>query len=66
MDKLLQNKTRQLEVQKKLNRLITKDHNFCLVEFLLQVMIDLKTHVYQPTHDTLEFKKVKGTDYILS
>ena len=30
-------------------------------------MMDLKTHfVYQPTLDSLELKKDKGTDYVLS
>ena len=28
-------------------------------------MMDLKTFVYQPAHDTLELKKDKGTDYVL-
>ena len=38
---------------------------FSLAGIILQEMMDLKTHfVYQPTLDTLEFKK--GTDYFLS
>ena len=51
------NKTKHLEVLKKLNSLITKDYNFFLGSI----------HVfYQPTLDTLESKKDKGTDYVLS
>ena len=39
---------------------------FSLAECILQVMTDLKnTFVYQPTLDTLELKKDKGTDYVL-
>ena len=47
---------------KKLNSLIIKDYKFSQVEFILQVMMDLKT-----TLDlTLELKNDKGTDYVPS
>ena len=56
--RITSNKAKHLEVQKKLNSLITKDYNFFLGR---------KTHFfYQPTLDTLELKKGKGTDYNLS
>ena len=29
-------------------------------------MMDLKTHFFQSTLDTLQLKKDKGTDYVLS
>ena len=54
------NKTKCLEVQKKLNILITKDYNFFARNDGSQ-----NTFVYQPTLDTLELKKDKGTDYVL-
>ena len=58
------NNTKHLEVQKKLNSLITKDYNF----FLGRIYNDRSqnTFVYQPTLDALEFKKDKSTDYVLS
>ena len=47
---------------KKLNSLIIKDYKFSQVEFILQVMMDLKT-----TLDlTLELKNDKGTDHVPS
>ena len=53
--KIISNKTKYLEVQKKLNRLK-------LIFFLSQ-----NTFVYQSTRDTLELKKKdKGTDYVLN
>ena len=52
-------KTKHLEVQKKLDSLITKDYNFFKGEFILQVVMDLKTSVYQPSLDALELKKAK-------
>ena len=52
-------KTKHLEVQKKLDSLITKDYNFFKGEFILQVEMDLKTSVYQPSLDALELKKAK-------
>ena len=59
------NKTKHLEVQKKLNSLITKDYNFFLGRiYFTSNDVSQSTFVYQPTLDTLELKKV--TDYILS
>ena len=43
--RITSNKTKHLEVQKKLNSLITKDFNFFLGRTFLQVMMDLKTHL---------------------
>ena len=43
--RITSNKTKHLEVQKKLNSLITKDFNFFLGRIFLQVMMDLKTHL---------------------
>ena len=39
------NKTKHLEVQKKLNIILARDHNFFLGRIILQVMTDLKTHL---------------------
>ena len=39
------NKTKHLEVQKKLNIILARDHNFFLGRIILQVMMDLKTHL---------------------
>ena len=44
------NKTKHLEVQNKLNSLITKIGFFSLVEFILQVMMDLKTRLFVNQH----------------
>ena len=62
------NKTKRLEVQKKLNSLITKDYyNFFLGRiYLTSNDGSQNTFVYQPTLDTLELKKDKGSDYVLS
>ena len=65
--RITSNKTKHLEIQKKLNSLITKDYN----SFLGRIYFtssdgSQNTFVYQPTFDTLEFKKDKGTDYVLS
>ena len=40
--KITSNKTKHLEVEKKLNSLITKDYNIFYAEIILQVMMDLK------------------------
>ena len=58
--KITSNKTKYLEVQKKLNCLITKDYDF----FLSRIYFtshdgSQNTFVYQPTLDTLELKKTK-------
>ena len=61
------NKVKYLEVQKNLNSLITKDFNFFLGRiYLISNNGSQNTIVYQPTLDTLELKKDKGTDYVLS
>ena len=39
------NKTKHLEVQKKLYIILARDHNFFLGRIILQVMMDLKTHL---------------------
>ena len=61
------NKTKHLEVQKKLNGLITKYYNF----FLDRICFtdddgSQNTFVYQRTFDTLELKKENGTGFVLS
>ena len=61
------NKVKYLEVQKNLNSVITKDFNFFLGRiYLISNNGSQNTIVYQPTLDTLELKKDKGTDYVLS
>ena len=47
LEQITSNKTKHLEVQKKLNSLITKDYSFFLG----------RSYVYQPALDTLELKK---------
>ena len=62
----MSNKTKLLEVQKKLNSLITKDYNFFLGRiYFTSNDGSQNTLVYQPTLDILELKKDKGTDYVL-
>ena len=55
---ILSNKTKHLEVQKKLNSLITKDYNFFLgiIHFTSNDRSQ-NTYFYKPTLDTLELKK---------
>ena len=61
----ISNKTKYLEIQKKLNRLTTKDYNFFLGRLYFTSNDGLENmFVYQPTFDTLELKKGKGTDYV--
>ena len=65
--KITSNKTKHLEVQKTLNSLTTKDYN----HFLGRIYFtsndgSQSTFVYQLKLDTLELKKSKGTDYVLS
>ena len=65
--RITSNKTKHLEVQKKLNSLITKDYNFFLGRIYFKINDGSQnTFVYQPALDTLELKKDKGTDYVLS
>ena len=54
------NKTKHLEVQKKLNSLITKDYKFFLVRiYFTSNNGSQNICIYQPTLDTLELKKDK-------
>ena len=54
------NKTKHVEVQKKLNSLITNDYNFFLHRiFFTNNDESQNTFVYQPTIDALELKKTK-------
>ena len=65
--KITSNKTKYLEVQKKLHSLLTNDCKFFLGRMYFKS--NEGSHnmfVYQPTFDTLELKKHKGTDYVLS
>ena len=64
--RITSNKTKHLEVQKKLNSLITKDYNFSLGGiYFTSYDGSQNTFVDQPILDTLELKKDKGTDYVL-
>ena len=61
------NKIKNVDVQRKLNSLITKDYTF----FLGRIYFASKdgsqnTFVYPPIFDALELKTYKGTDYVLS
>ena len=61
--KITSNEIKYLEVQKKLNSLITYNYNFFLGSmYFTSNDGSQNTFVYQPTLDTLEFKKDKGTD----
>ena len=60
------NRTKHLEVQKKLNSLITKDYIFLGRIYFTSNDGSQSTFVYQPTLDDLELKKDKGTHYVLS
>ena len=65
--RITSSKTKHLEVQKNLNSLITKDNNFFLGEiYLTSNNGSQNTFVYQPKLDTLELRKDKGTDYVLT
>ena len=61
------NKTKYLEVQKKLNSLITKDYNFFLGRIYFKSNDESQNmFIYQPTLDMLELKKDESIDYVLS
>ena len=61
------NKTKYIEVKMRLNSLITRDYNFFIGRiYFTSNDGSQNTFVYQPTFDTLELKKDKGTDYVLS
>ena len=54
------NKTKHLEVQNKLNSLITKDYSFFLGRiYFTSNDASQNTFVYQSTRDALELKKIK-------
>ena len=65
--RIISNKTKHLEVQKKLNSLITKDYNF----FLSRICFtsddgSQNMFLYQPTFNVLELKNDKCSEYIIS
>ena len=65
--KITSNKTKYLEVRKKLISLITNDYNFFLGRmYFTSNDGSQNTFVNQTTLDTPELKKDKGTDYVLS
>ena len=65
--KITSNKTKYLEVQKKLNSLITNYYNFFLGRmYFTSNGGSQNTFLYQSTFGTLELKKDKVTDYVLS
>ena len=66
-NQITSNKTKHLEVLKNLNSLITKDNKFFLGEiYLTSNNGSQNTFVYQPKLDSLELRKDKGTDYVLT
>ena len=60
------NKTKHLEIQKKINNLIKNDYHFFQGRIYFKIMMDFKTFFYQPIFDTLQLKKGKVIDYVLS
>ena len=61
------NKTKHLEVQKKLNTPITKDYSFLLRQNCFTSNDQSQnTFVYQPMLDSLELKKGNSSDYALT
>ena len=61
------NKTKHIEVQKKLNILITKDNSFFLGRiYFASNDGSQNAFVYQPAVDVLELKKEKVTDYVFN
>ena len=61
------NKTKHLEVQKKLNSLITKDYNFFLSRsYITSNHGSRNMFVYEPTFKVLELKSDKCTEYIIN
>ena len=56
--RITSNKTKNLEIQKKLNRVITKDYNYFLCRiYFTSNNGSQNTFVYQPKLDTSELKK---------
>ena len=65
--KITSNKTKYLEIQNELNNPTTNYYNFFLGRMCFTSSDGSQNmFVYQPKLDTLEFKKDKSTDYILS
>ena len=65
--RITSNKTKYLEVKKKLDSLMKKDYNFFIgIIYFTSNDGSRNTFVYQPTLDMLELRKYKGTDYVLS
>ena len=65
--KIISNKTKYLEVQKKLNRLTTKDQIFFEGRIYFTSIDGFFKHVCLSTNTRyFELKKYKGTDYVLS
>ena len=65
--KITSNKSEHLEVQRKLNSLRTNDYNIFLGSIYFKSSDGSQDmFVNQPTLDTLELKKDKGIDYVLS
>ena len=65
--KISSSKTKYLQVLKELNSLTTKDYNFFFGRMYFTSNDEHQnTFVYQTTLDTLELKKDKCTDYVLS
>ena len=65
--KITSNKTKYLEVQKKLNSLTAKDYDlFADRIYFTSHDGSQNTFVYQPTLDTLQLKKYKSIGYVLS
>ena len=65
--KITSNKTKHLEVQNKLNSLITKDYRFFLGRiYFTSNDVSQNTFVYQSTRDALELKKNKDVNYLFS
>ena len=59
------NKTKYVEVRKRLNTLITKDFDFFFDRvYFTSIDGSQNNYAYHQTLDTLEFKKDKGTVYI--
>ena len=64
--RITSNKTKHLEVEKKLEDLITKDHNFFLSRIYFKSNDGSQNmFVYQPTFNVLELKIDKGTEYVI-
>ena len=61
--KITSNETKNLEVEKELNSLVTKNYNFFSGRiYFTSNDGSQNTFVYQPTLDKLELKKDKGTE----